>query len=179
MPSYPLADLKARIGETKTTVEDLTVEPGKVQEFAAAIHDPNPLYRDPDTARDAGLDHVPAPPTFLRTWYFQRYRPEGVGIDFGFDLGLDPRHTIHGQQRYEYDQPVFVGDTLSGKTTLADVYQRMGSRGGTMTFAVFETTFTAADGTRVARVENTRIETEGAITDDRDTNDQSAVGRDD
>ncbi|MFC7156911.1 MaoC family dehydratase N-terminal domain-containing protein [Halomarina halobia] len=179
MPSYPLADLKARIGETKTTVEDLVVEAGKVEEFATAIHDPNPLYRDPESAQVAGLDPIPAPPTFLRTWYFPRYRPDGVGIDFGFDLGLDPRHTIHGQQRYEYHRPVFVGDTLSGETTLADVYQRTGSRGGTMTFAVFETTFTADDGTCVARVENTRIETEGAITGDPNTDDRDSEGRDD
>lgn len=166
MPSYPLDELKARIGETKTTVEGLTVEAGKVDEFANAVHDPNPVYRDSDAAEAAGCDRIPAPPTFLRTWYFERYRPEGIGVDYGFDLGLDSRHTIHGQQTYEYERPVFVGDTLGAETTLADVYERSGNRGGTMTFVVFETIFTDSDDDPVARVENTRIETEGAIAGD-------------
>lgn len=37
------------------------------------------------------------------------------------------------------DQPLYVGDVLSGETTLLDVYQKEGRHGGTITFADLET----------------------------------------
>lgn len=168
MPSQPLAKLESRIGESRRTVEELTVEAGKVEEFARAIHDPKPEYLDQSSAEKRGYDRQPAPPTFLRTWYFQRYRPSNIGIDYGFDLGLDPGHTVHGEQSYEFERPVFVGDTLSAETTFTDVYQRTGDRGGKMTFVVFETTFTDSEDEVVARIENTRIETGAAIEEGDD-----------
>lgn len=168
MPSYPLEKLKSSVGRSRKTVEGLTVEAGKVDEFARAIHDPKPEYLGLDAAQERGLDRIPAPPTFLRTWYFERYRPAGMGIDYGFDLGFDPRYTIHGEQSYEFERPVFVGDTLDAETELVDVHQRTGERGGTMTFAVFESVFTDTEGQVVARIQNTRIETEGAIEEESD-----------
>ncbi|WP_382216366.1 FAS1-like dehydratase domain-containing protein [Halospeciosus flavus] len=90
----------------------------------------------------------------------------GVGTDFGFDLGFDWQYVVHGEQRYEYERPVYVGDALTGETTLEDAYQREGSQGGTMTFAVFRTDFEDADGEHVLSAYNTRIETGGAIQDD-------------
>lgn len=168
MPSNSLSELQSRVGESRQTVGELTVEAGKVEEFARAIRDPKPEYIDREAVEEKDYERRPAPPTFLRTWYFQRYRPSGVGIDYGFDLGLDPGHTVHGEQSYEFERPVFVGDTLSAETTFTDVYQRTGDRGGKMTFVVFESVFTDSDDKVVARVENTRIETEAAIEEGDD-----------
>jgi acyl dehydratase len=163
MPSYPIAELKSHIGESHQTVAELTVEAGKVEEFAHAIYDPKSEYLEGGVSDSVNVEGRVAPPTFLRTWYFQRYRPDGIETDYGFDLGLNPAHTIHGEQSYEFSRPVHVGDTLSAETTLTDVYQRTGDRGGTMTFVVFQTEFTDENDEIVACVENTRIETEGAI----------------
>lgn len=163
MPAYPIEELQARIGKSKTTARDLHVEAGKVDEFARAITDRKPEYFNESVAQAHDLDTIPAPPTFLRTWYFDRYRPEKVGVGFGFDLGLDPRYTIHGQQEYQFQRPVYVGDVLTGKTTLTDVYQRGGDRAGKMTFVVFETEYLNREGKVIVSVENTRIETDGAI----------------
>lgn len=165
MPSCPMSELKSHIGESHQTVTGLTVEAGKVEEFARAIHDPKSEYLDSGGNDSSEMAGRVAPPTFLRTWYFQRYRPDGIETDYGFDLGLDPAHTIHGEQSYEFSRPVYVGDVLSAETELTDVYQQTGDRGGTMTFVVFQTEFTDEDGQIVACVENTRIETEGAIGD--------------
>lgn len=163
MPDYPIEELQARIGESKTTARDLHVEAGKVDEFARAITDRKPEYFDESAAQTNDLNGIPAPPTFLRTWYFDRYRPENIGINFGFDLGLDPRYTIHGQQEYQFRRPVYVGDILTGITTLANIYQRDGNRGGKMTFVVFETEYLNRKGETIVSVENTRIETDSAV----------------
>jgi hypothetical protein len=154
MPRYPLADLEAQVGTSNVTVRNLRVEGGKVEEFARAIHDDNPEFRA--TERD---DPVAAPLTFTRTSYFPQYRTAAADWEFGFELGFDRDRSVHGEQAYEFERPVREGDVLTGVTTLAEVYQREGSEGGTMTFAVFETEFRDADGEPVVVARNTRIET--------------------
>ncbi|WP_424018873.1 FAS1-like dehydratase domain-containing protein [Halorientalis pallida] len=172
MPERPLSELKARVGDSRRTVEGLRVEVGKVAEFATALRDENPIHHDAAAAADRGFDRIPAPLTFTRTAYFPRYRPDGVDGTPGFDLGFRQAYTVHGEQAYEYERPLVVGDVLSGETTLVDVFQRDGRRGGTMTFAVSETAFRDQDGDLVVTARSTAIETGGAIDDDDDTDDE-------
>ena len=163
MPSKSFAELEAMVGESHLVVEDLVVEAGKVEEFARAIKDDNPVHRDREVAVAQGFSNIPAPLTFTRTAYFPRYRPEGVSKIRPFDLGFDRRYSVHGEQEYEYHRPVVVGDELSGVMTLTDVYQREGSRGGTMTFAECELEYYDADDEQVMTVRITILETAGAI----------------
>jgi peroxisomal enoyl-CoA hydratase 2 len=153
-----MAELESLVGERRQTIADLTVEAGKVDEFARAIGSSNEVFYDADAAREAGYDDIPAPLTFTRVAYFPQYRVGGDGSSFGFDLGFDPEHTVHGEQEYEYRRPVTVGDMLDGMTELADVYQKSGSDGRTLTFAVLETTYTDADDEVVLVERRTRIE---------------------
>lgn len=165
MPNRAVSTIESKIGESRTTADGLYVEAGKVAEFARAITDSKPIYFDEKAAQREGHERIPAPPTFLRTWYFTRHRPTGVGTDFGFDLGLDPRYTVHGEQEYVFERPVYVGDTLKGETTIIDVVQRDGNSGGTMTIVTFETEYVDQENELVATARHTRIETEGAITE--------------
>ena len=165
MPSKPIEELEALVGESRVTVENFRIERGKVAEFARAITDPNPVFRDERVARDRGYDRIPAPLTFSRVSRFPRYRADDVER-YGFDLGLQREYVLHGEQAYEYERPLQVGDVLTGTTTLADVYQRDGGRAGTMTFAVFETTYRDRDGDLVLTDRATAIETAGAVQDD-------------
>lgn len=129
-----------------------------VAEFAQAIGDTSRIYTDPDAARQAGYPAIPAPPSFTRVAYFPRYRPEGIDRDLGFDLGFAPDYVVHGEQSYEYKRPIYVGDVLTGETTLLEVSQKEGQRGGLMTFATLETQFFDGDGEHVQTAQNTRIE---------------------
>lgn len=165
MPSRSLETLQDMVGTSVVTTEDLVVEAGKVEEFARSIKDENPVYREKSVARDNGYETVPAPVTFTRTVLFPWYRPEGVETYRGFDLGFDEEYSVHGEQHYRFERPLLVGDVLTGTTTLTDVFQRDGSRGGTMTFAVLETEYTDEDGKLVLVDESTIIETGGAIED--------------
>jgi acyl dehydratase len=154
------------IGETRHTVEGLTVEAGKVEEFARAIKDDNPAFRDAEAAVEQGFDAIPAPLTFSRLSRFKQFQSDDMEGYMGFDLGLDLQYAVHGEQEYEFNRVVTVGDTLTGTTTLADVSQREGSRGGTMTFFTLETEFTNQDGEQVVLARETVIETDGAIDSD-------------
>ena len=155
-----LERLESIVGRSVTTVEGFTVEAGKVEEFARAVGDDDPVYRDPAVAEARGFEAVPAPLTFVRTTDFPRYRT-GEGIDLGFRH----EHTLHGEQAYEYDRPLVVGDTLTGETAVVNAYERDGSRGGTMTFAEVETEFHDASGERVLVSRATAIETGGTVDD--------------
>jgi acyl dehydratase len=160
MPEKSIEELKDLVGTSVVTVEDFAVESGKVEEFARAVKDDNPAHRDEDAAADQGFDRVPAPLTFERVSSFPRYKAvEGRGIDIGFQQ----EYSIHGEQSYEIARPMQVGDVLTGRTTLTDVYERDGRRGGTMTFAELETEYTDQDGETVMTVSATVIETGGAI----------------
>jgi peroxisomal enoyl-CoA hydratase 2 len=166
MPTKPLEELQAQVGESVQTVENLEIEAGKVTEFARSLRDDNPIFHDEEAAREAGYDDIPAPLTFTRVAYFPRHRPDGIDADLGFDLGLREGNVLHGEQEYEYERPLVVGDVLSGTTTLVDVSQSEGSRGGTMTFCVYETKYRDQDGDLVLTERVTRIETGGDAGED-------------
>jgi acyl dehydratase len=156
MSDTPIEELKDRVGEQKQTVEGLTVEAGKVAEFARATMSSNPIYFDEGAAADAGYDAIPAPPTFLRLTMYPRFTPEGDDVEF--DFGFDEGRTGHGEQQYTFERPLLVGDTLSGTTELVDISQKTGGA-GTMTFAVLETEYTDEDDELVAAERKTIIET--------------------
>ncbi len=175
VPTKPLSELEAMVGDSRTTVEEFRIERGKVEEFARAITDSDPLFRDESVARERGYEAVPAPLTYARVSRFPRYRPDGLE-GYGFDLGFRPEYVLHGEQAYEYERPLFVGDVLTGTTTLTDVYQRDGGRAGSMTFAVYETEYRDENGDLVLTDRATAIETAGAVDDEGD---DDASGDDD
>jgi len=166
MPTKPIEEIEEMVGDSVVTVEDFEVEAGKVEEFARAVKDDNPAHCDEEAAREQGFDRIPAPMTFTRAGRFPRYQSDEVEGGYGFDVGFREEYAIHGEQAYEFERPVKVGDVLTGTTTLVDVYQREGSRGGTMTFAVYETEYRDRDGELVLTERVTGIETAGAIDPD-------------
>jgi acyl dehydratase len=86
----------------------------KIREFADAIGDPNPAYRDRDAARSLGHPDVIAPPTFPFVLTFKASR---AVIDDP-DLGIDYSRVVHGEQRFAYSRPVRAGDALSVTVTI-------------------------------------------------------------
>jgi acyl dehydratase len=133
------------------------VDWSKVREFARAIKDPNPIYFD---AELANKEHggIPVPVTFLQASAFWTDETSSPGFG-GFDL----RRILHGEQEFELLKPIFVGDTLTGVTKVADSYEKEGKRGGKMTFLVTETEYTNQKGQKVAIARSTLIETGQAV----------------
>lgn len=150
----PSQDVVGRVLGTVT----LPIEAGKVREFARAIKDDNPIYRDPEAARAAGFTAIPAPPTYtVVAAHFQ----EGEGGVLA--LGLDLARVLHGEQEWTYHRTPVVGDVLTGETKVASVTTKPGRRGGEMTFVRIETTFTDQSGQPVVTEASTVIETEAVV----------------
>lgn len=129
----------------------MKIEFGKIREFAKAVKDDNPIYRDEATCI--------APPTFLMT----------IAHWIG-DLGatrsavkLDYTRLLHGEQDFDYRKPIRPGDTLTFRSRTKEVFEKQGKRGGTMLFVIGETEFKNQHGDVVAYMRNTAIETSGPV----------------
>jgi acyl dehydratase len=94
----------------------------KIREFADAIGDHNPAYRDVEAARALGYPDVIAPPTFPIVLSMRA----GVQVVADPELGLDYSRVVHGEQRFVYARPVRAGDRL----TVTVSVERIRSAGG-------------------------------------------------
>jgi acyl dehydratase len=113
---------------------EFPVEEGKIREFAAAVGDPNPIYRDREAARAVGHPSIPAPPTF--SIVAAHWRDQAAMVR---RLGLDLRRIVVGEAQWDYLVPIYAGDWLSGARIVKDVSERTGRRGGRMTMLTIET----------------------------------------
>ncbi len=137
---------------------EMPVERGKIREFAKAILDDNPIYTDPLYAKKSEFGRNLAPPTFAATKAFWRQAESLSEL-----AGLDPRFRLHGEEEYEYYQPVLAGDVLTAYTKITQAYEKPGKRGGKMTFIVLEYTFFNQEREKVLISRTTSIHTEGAL----------------
>jgi acyl dehydratase len=80
----------------------------KIREFADAVHDLNPAYRDPEVARALGHRDVIAPPTFGIVLTL----PAGHQVIKDPDFGIDYSRVVHGEQRFVHHRPLCAGDVV-------------------------------------------------------------------
>ena len=122
-----------------------TVERDRVVQFADAIGDDNPIYRDAEAAKAAGYPEQVAPPTFLTT-----FRDESTNTAaFLEELGTDISRILHGEQEFEIHRPIKPGETFLCRGRVVDIYEKAG-KSGPMAFVVRETTATDGEGEIVA-----------------------------
>ena len=105
------------IGKTFPASAPYEISRVKVAEFADAIGDPNPLYRDRAAALEAGFPDVIAPPTFPIV--ISMAGSGQVMADPG--LNLDYAMVVHGEQRFEFQRPLHAGDVVTAEVTIADI----------------------------------------------------------
>src|SRR4051794_26972702 len=89
----------------------------KIREFASAIGDPNPAYRDADAARALGHPDVVAPPTFAFVLTFAASRQ----VVEDPELGIDYSRVVHGEQRFQQSRPIRAGDQLTTTVSLDSI----------------------------------------------------------
>ena len=135
---------------------DLPVTEEKVKEFAIAVGENNPLFYDPDAAREEGLPGPIAPPTFSVTQIFQVPREER---EQRLGANLEYSRVLHGEQEFTYKRLPLAGEVLKGRMRVAKDFEKEGKRGGTMRFVTYETKFTDADGDEVLTANYTLIQT--------------------
>jgi N-terminal half of MaoC dehydratase len=130
-----LERLKARVGVDGPAIT-APVEAGHVRRFAEAIGDPNPRWEKE------------APPTFLVA-----LAPVSLHLAEAEAYG---KGWLNGGNRFEYFAPVMIGDQITAKGRVADVYEKEGSTGNLL-FIIFATDYTNQKGELVARLRGTAI----------------------
>jgi acyl dehydratase len=109
----------------------------KIREYANAVGETNPVYHDPEAAREAGYRNVVAPPMFCVVYSAPAVGPGVVDPEVGINLAA----MVHGSQVFEWGEPVCAGDLITTQATLADLSEKTG-----MTFYVFESESVNQDG---------------------------------
>ena len=111
----------------------VTVERGKIKEFARAIGDLSPFYLDDTIGRASEWGDIIAPPTFPTT-----FRDENADTGAMLkDLGVDISRILHGEQEFEHYKPIRPGETYLCRSRITDIYEKTG-RSGAMAFVVRE-----------------------------------------
>jgi len=125
----------------------------KLAEFADAIGDHNPVYRDRSAAQEAGFPDVIAPPTFpivISMASSARALAEpGLNVNYAM--------VVHGEQRFEYARPLRAGDVVTAQVTISDI--RDVGRNSLMTTT---TQISTVDGEHVCTAYSTLVERGGA-----------------
>src|SRR5580693_10399770 len=104
-------------GRTFEPSEPYEVSRVKIADFASAIGDPNPVYRDRSAAQAAGHPDVIAPPTFA---IVVSMASSGAALaDPG--LGLNYAMVVHGEQQFTYARPIMAGDVITAQTTISGI----------------------------------------------------------
>ncbi|HZC05545.1 MAG TPA: MaoC family dehydratase N-terminal domain-containing protein [Ktedonobacterales bacterium] len=123
----------------QTAPQSGVVSANDIRQFAEAVGDPNPIFRDEAAARATGYTGIPAEPTFVTRFH----------VAFA-DAGLDPEHTqvLHGEQEYTYERPLVAGDQVTVRYVVSAV--RQSRRADGMAIMTLEQQCDTAAGERVA-----------------------------
>jgi MaoC dehydratase-like protein len=127
--------VRARIG-WQSEVRASVVEAGHVRRFCEAIGDDDPRWREE------------APPTFVVALGTETPQiPEALAYGKGW---------LNGGDRFEYLEPVRIGDEIESRMVLVDAYEKQGGSGNLL-FLIFETEYRNQHGRTAVRVRGTRI----------------------
>jgi acyl dehydratase len=120
----------------------------KIREFADAINDPNPAYRDRAVAEKLGHRDVIAPPTFAIVLTLRAAHQVIMDPDFGIDYS----RVVHGEQRFVHHRPITAGDVLQVVVTVDDVRIAAGNE-----FVTTRSDVTTLDGEPVCTAVSTIV----------------------
>ena len=130
----------------------VTVERGKIKEFARAIGDGNPFHLDDRVGRASEWGDIIAPPTFATT-----FRDEGADTSALLrELGTDISRVLHGEQEFTLHRQLLPGETYLCRGKVLDIYEKTG-KSGPMAFVVRETAITDRTGELVATMRHITV----------------------
>jgi acyl dehydratase len=151
--------------------------------FASALGETNPIYYDDAYAASTPLGSVIAPPTFAisSAHWNGDYALKGVrripkpapkpatppaaggGGGGGGGGGMNLARVLHGEQRFEYHQPLRPGMVLTVTTKPGKTWTKEGKKGGTMRFSESVSEYRDEKGELVVTTTSVGIVTEKAV----------------
>jgi acyl dehydratase len=118
------------------------IEAARIEQYADAVGERNPVYHDPEAARAAGFREQVAPPMFCVVYSAPAMGPAVLDPEVGINIAT----MVHGGQEFDWGEPVCAGDVITTVATCKEIYEQDG-RG----FYVFESTSTNQDGKETVR----------------------------
>jgi acyl dehydratase len=143
--------------------------------FAAALGEDNAIYWDEDYARSTPLGGVIAPPTFAVAgahWnpahVFKGVRRIPPAPEAGSEArraggGGSLARVLHGEQRFEYHQPLRPGMRLRVHIRPGRSWEKEGKRGGKLRFSETVSEYRDEHGELVVTATSVGIVTEKAV----------------
>jgi len=107
----------------------MTLERGRLQFFAKAIGETDPVYLDLQAAQAAGYADIPAAPTFI----FGIELESGATDQLLDMLGIPFSKLLHGEQGFRFHKPACAGDTITVQPRITEIYDK---KGGALEFVV-------------------------------------------
>ncbi len=155
--SITLEELQKKIG---TEAKPIEFELGKelIRRLVQAVGDSNPLWQDEEYAQKAQYGGIVAPPWLLcalMTVSLPDSRPGSV-LSLVPEIPPPRKHILAGGGEWEFSLPLRLGDIITSRSKLANVFEREG-KVGKMLFFVYETSYTNQRGEVVARSSSTLI----------------------
>ena len=113
----------------------VTIEKKRLQSFAEATGQTNPIYYDENIAIEKGHPSILAPPTFLTIIGYEYEKP----YQYILDLGIDLKKMLHAGQNYKYYQPIYAGDSITMENQIVNIFEK---KNGRMQFVEFQSIYT-------------------------------------
>jgi acyl dehydratase len=157
MDSAISEDVLAMIGVEK--VRRYVVTKRDIVRFAQAIGERDPIHFDEVYAKSSKHGGIIAPPLFCQMFTFEDAPVErlpGDGSPIEMDVPVSAKRTVGGASSYEIHRPVRVGDEITVRSKLREVYSKEG-KSGRLYFIVVETEFWNQRNEPVARETATYI----------------------
>ena len=127
---------------------DFEVEAERIEQYASAIGEENPVHHDAEAAKAAGFRGLVAPPMFCVVYSAPALGPAILDPEVGMNLPT----MVHGGQEFEWGEPVCAGDVITTTATCTEIYERDGKG-----FYVFESVSTNQDGAQTVKATWTDI----------------------
>ena len=112
-------------------VGSITISRDQIDSYCEIVGETNPLYTDDEAAKNGPHGEIIAPVGLLQTMHLaQGLDPKVEFGNTGFNAG----------QRMELLNPIRVGDTVTAKAQVKEIYSKTG-RSGDMVFVVTKVTY--------------------------------------
>lgn len=157
---------------------EFPVDRTAILNFAAALGETNPIYWDEAHAKATPLGGVIAPPTFavasalwnpdaglrgIRQIPKRTDAAEKGGAKEGRGGGGGSARLLHGEQRFDYHQPLRPGMRLTAASRAGRTWEKEGKRGGKLRFSETITELRDERGELVVTATSVGIVTEKAV----------------
>lgn len=124
-----------------------------IRRFCYAVGDLNPLYLDEEFAKGSSFGGTIAPPMFfdiptITEEPMDRLKEDGLPRG-GLMPPIKATRAMAGGNEVEFFKPIRVGDRITRRSKIADIYEKEG-RSGTLVFTVYETRYSNQNGDLVA-----------------------------